>query len=111
MGPEIATFFERLARAFVPLGWLRMDFLEISGRAVASTYGFEFDKTFYLYNSAYEPDAARISPGLVLVSELVKGCIAKGFEVVDFLQGPERYKYELGAQAVPLNNVQIRKTH
>lgn len=110
MGPEIATFFERLARAFVPLGWLRMDFLEVSGRAIASTYGFEFDKTFYLYNSAYEPDAARISPGLVLVSELVKESIGKGFEVMDFLQGPERYKYQLGAQAVPLNNVQIRKS-
>src|SRR5688500_7289025 len=27
MKPEIATFFERVARAFMPLGWLRLDFL------------------------------------------------------------------------------------
>lgn len=108
MRPEIATFFERMARSFEPLGWLRLDLLEIGGRAVASTFGFELQGTFYLYNSAYEPDAARLSPGLVLVSELVRSSIEQGLEIFDFLRGPERYKYELGAQAVPLNNVRIR---
>lgn len=107
MRPEIATFFARMARSFEPLGWLRLDLLEIGGRAVASTFGFELERTFYLYNSAYEPDAARLSPGLVLVSELVRSSIEQGLEVFDFLRGPERYKYELGAQAVPLNNVRI----
>jgi CelD/BcsL family acetyltransferase involved in cellulose biosynthesis len=109
MKPEIATFFRRLADAFMPLGWLRLDFLEVGDTAVASTFGFEIERKFYLYNSAYEPDAARLSPGLVLVSELVKGSIEKGLEVFDFLRGPERYKYQLGAQAVPLNNVRIMR--
>ena len=105
MRPEIATFFERLARSFMPLGWLRLDFLEIGGRPVASTFGFEQDNTFYLYNSAYEPDFARLSPGVVLVSRLVESAIDKELKWFDFLRGPERYKYQLGAQAVPLNNV------
>lgn len=107
MSPEVATFFERVAREFMPLGWLRLDFLEIGGRALATTFGFQIDRTLYLYNSAYEPDAARISPGLFLVSELVKGAIEEGLEVFDFLRGPERYKYQLGSQAVPLNNVRV----
>ena len=105
MRPEIATFFERLARSFMPLGWLRLDFLEIGGKPVASTFAFELDDTFYLYNSAYEPDFARLSPGVVLVSRLVEHSIEKGLTRFDFLRGPERYKYQLGAQAVPLNNV------
>ena len=109
MKPEIATFFRRLAEAFMPLGWLRLDLLEVGDTAVASTFGFEIERKFYLYNSAYEPDAARLSPGLVLVSELVKTSIEKGLEVFDFLRGPERYKYQLGAQAVPLNNVRIMR--
>ena len=109
MKPEIATFFRRVADTFMPLGWLRLDFLEIGDTAVASTFGFEIERKFYLYNSAYEPDAARLSPGLVLVSELVKESIEKGLEIFDFLRGPERYKYQLGAQAVPLNNVRIMK--
>jgi CelD/BcsL family acetyltransferase involved in cellulose biosynthesis len=107
MRPEIATFFRRVADEFMPLGWLRLDLLEIGGRPVASTFGFQIERKFYLYNSAYEPDAARLSPGLVLVSELVKESIDNGLELFDFLRGPERYKFQLGAQAVPLHNVRI----
>jgi CelD/BcsL family acetyltransferase involved in cellulose biosynthesis len=91
----------------MPRGWLRLDFLEIGGRAIATTFGFQVEKTLYLYNSAYEPELARISPGLFLVSELVRGAIEEGLEVFDFLRGPERYKYQLGSQAVPLNNVRV----
>jgi CelD/BcsL family acetyltransferase involved in cellulose biosynthesis len=111
MKPEIATFFERVARAFMELDWLRLDLLEIGGKAIASTFSFELDGTFYLYNSAYEPDMARLSPGFVLVTELIKRSIEKGLTRFDFLRGPERYKYQLGAQAVPLNNVLIRSSN
>jgi CelD/BcsL family acetyltransferase involved in cellulose biosynthesis len=107
MRPDIATFFRRVAHAFMPLGWLRLHFLEVGGRAIAATFGFQLDGRFYLYNSAYEPDAHRLSPGFVLVAELVKAAIAEGLEFFDFLRGPERYKYQLGAQAVPLNNVRV----
>ncbi|MBA2425704.1 MAG: GNAT family N-acetyltransferase [Actinobacteria bacterium] len=107
MGEAMQSFFRRIADEFMPRGWLKLDLLEIGDRAVAATFGFEVDDTFYLYNSAYEPSAARLSPGLVLVSELVKSSIAKGLKTVDLLRGPERYKYQLGAQAVPLNNVRV----
>ncbi len=108
MNKEVATFFRRVAQDFSALGWLRLDFLDIGDRAVASTFGFSHGHTFYLYNSAYEPDAARLSPGLVLVSELVKESIEdERLQTFDFLRGPERYKYQLGSQAVPLNNVRV----
>lgn len=107
MKPEIATFFERIAHAFMPLGWLRLDLLEVGERAIASTFSFERDGVFYLYNSAFEMDAASMSPGFVLGTELIKNAIERGVRVFDFLRGPERYKYELGAQAVPLHNVRL----
>jgi hypothetical protein len=107
MRPEIATFFERVARTFMPLGWLRLDFIEIAGRPIATTFGFELGSTFYLYNSAYEPEAGRLAPGLVLVAHLVRSCIERGYGYVDFLRGPERYKYQLGAQPLPLNIVRV----
>jgi CelD/BcsL family acetyltransferase involved in cellulose biosynthesis len=109
MRPEIATFFERVARAFMPRGWLRLHLLEIGDQPLASTFGFEFEGVFYLYNSAYEPDAARLSPGLALVSELVKSAIENRLEKFDFLRGPERYKYQLGSEPVPLNNVRVKR--
>ena len=107
MKPEIATFFERVARSFDEVGWLHLDFLEVGDRAIASTFSFKTGNTFYLYNSAYEPDAARLSPGLVLVSHLVEQSIEEGLAYFDFLRGPERYKYQLGGQAVPLHNVRL----
>jgi CelD/BcsL family acetyltransferase involved in cellulose biosynthesis len=107
MRPEIATFFERMADVFMPLRWLRVDLLEIGDRAVSSTFGFELDGTYYLYNSAFEPEAHRLSPGLVLVSELVRTSISQRLRVFDFLRGHERYKYQLGAEPVPLNNVRM----
>jgi CelD/BcsL family acetyltransferase involved in cellulose biosynthesis len=109
MKPEIASFFERVAHAFMPLGWLRIDFLEIGDTPVASTFGFELDGRCYLYNSAYEPEAARLSPGFVLVTSLIESAIESKNEVFDFLRGPERYKYSLGAEPVPLNNVRLMR--
>lgn len=107
MRAEVATFFERVAHAFAPNGWLRLEFLEIGDRVIASTFGFVLNDSYFLYNSAFEPDARRLSPGLVLVSELVKNSIEEGLSVFDFMRGPERYKYQLGAEAVPLNNLRI----
>jgi CelD/BcsL family acetyltransferase involved in cellulose biosynthesis len=107
MRPEIATFFERIARAFARDGWLRLDFLEIGDTAIATTFGFEHGDTLYLYNSAFEPDAKRLSPGLILVAALIEEGIDRGMSTFDFLRGPERYKYQLGAQAVPLNNLRL----
>jgi CelD/BcsL family acetyltransferase involved in cellulose biosynthesis len=107
MRPEIATFFERVAHAFMELGWLRLDITEIAGRPIASTFGFVHGRTFYLYNSAYEPELARLSPGFVHVSELIKRSIEEGLETFNFLRGLEKYKYQMGAQAVPLNNVRV----
>jgi len=107
MNPEIATFFTRIARTFMPLGWLKLDLLEASGKALAATFSFEHNSRFYLYNSAFEPSAAAVSPGLVLVAHLLERSIQQKLERFDFLRGPERYKYQLGAQAVPLNNVRV----
>ncbi|MDQ3987337.1 MAG: GNAT family N-acetyltransferase [Actinomycetota bacterium] len=109
MRPAIATFFERVARAFSPLGWLRLDLLEIAGTPIASTFGFQLGSRFYLYNSAYEPEFSSVSPGFTIVSELIRRSLDEGVKLVDFLRGSERYKYEFGAQAVPLDNVRISR--
>jgi CelD/BcsL family acetyltransferase involved in cellulose biosynthesis len=107
MGPEIAEFFRGIAADFLPLGWLRLDVLEIAGRIVAATFGFQLDKTFYLYNSAFDPSLKRLAPGYILVSQLVEDAIDRGLRQFDFLRGPERYKYQFGARPLPLNNVRI----
>ena len=107
MGPEIADFFTRIADCFASLGWLRLDTLSIGDRAIASTFSFQYDNTFYLYNSAFDPELGRLSPGYVLVSQLIEDAIEQGVQQFDFLRGPERYKYQFGARPLPLNNVRV----
>lgn len=107
MDPGIAGFFMRMAEGFDRLGWLRLDFLEVAGRPIASTFAFEVGEGYYLYNSAYEPEFKQASPGFILVAELIEDAIAKGLKKFDFLRGPERYKYQLGSEAVPLYNVSL----
>lgn len=69
---------------------------------LAAAVGFEDEEAYYLYNSAYEPTAAHVSPGVVLVTELITRAITQRRTVFDFLKGDEPYKYQLGARPRPL---------
>ena len=73
-----------------------------SGARVAAAFGFEDSDTYYLYNSAFDPDRADLSPGVVLVHELIESAIASGRTRFDFLKGDETYKLRLGAATRPL---------
>jgi CelD/BcsL family acetyltransferase involved in cellulose biosynthesis len=109
MGPERAGFFTRIARTFEPLGLLSLDFLEVGGKRVACTFSFTYSGTFYLYNSAFDPAAGALSPGIMIVVLLMRRCIEQGMARFDFLRGTERYKFDLGAERLPLHSVTITR--
>jgi CelD/BcsL family acetyltransferase involved in cellulose biosynthesis len=73
-----------------------------SDRVVSAIFSFEDDAGFYLYNSAFEPEAQSLSPGNVMLSHLIERSIGEGRKVFDFLKGDETYKFRLGAIARPL---------
>jgi CelD/BcsL family acetyltransferase involved in cellulose biosynthesis len=108
--PRRIEFFKEVARTFQPLGMLSLDLLELDGRIIASTFSFRFDGVFYLYNSAYDRELRSISPGLILASKLIERSIGERLRRFDFLRGRERYKYDLGAEALPLHWVVIRRS-
>ena len=110
MGPERESFFTRIARTLEPHGMLSLDFLaNAGGQRVATTFSFPYEGSFYLYNSAFNAGLGAISPGIVLVVRLIERCIAAGMSRFDFLRGTERYKFELGAERLPLHAVQITR--
>lgn len=110
MGPHRSIFFSRVAEAFQPLGWLSLDFLTAGEQVLASTFSFAYERTFYLYNSAYESSAAALSPGVILAARLIARSIEQGFDRFDFLRGKERYKFDLGAEPLPLHSVRLRRS-
>jgi CelD/BcsL family acetyltransferase involved in cellulose biosynthesis len=88
----------------------RLDLLAgADGIPVAAAFGFQDDRAYYLYNSAYDPEAAGASPGVVLVDLLVEQAIAAGLVRFDFLKGDEPYKFRLGGRARPLFVVEGRR--
>ena len=98
MVPDMELFFRRLADAFVSDGTMRLSFLEAGDERLATAVGFRFRDRFFLYNSAYDHRLAKLSPGMVLVAELIREAIEEGRSRFDLLKGDLGYKYRFGAK-------------
>jgi hypothetical protein len=98
LSSEIKDFFKDLLLNFSEKQKL-LGFLKIEGELAASMFGFKFGKNFLLYNSGFNPELAKYSPGFLLTVFLIKKAIEdKKIERFDFLRGGERYKFDLGAR-------------
>lgn len=71
--------------------------LEVEGVVAASVLGFSDGHTLFLYNSGYD-DANYPGAGFYLAASSIRSAIEAGHTEYNFLQGNERYKYELGAK-------------
>ncbi len=99
MTPERESFFRELAA----LPAARVDLVAgDAGIPVAAAIGFQDDRAYYLYNSAYDPVHASASPGMVMLWLLFQSAIDSGSAIFDFLKGDEPYKLRLGAKPRPL---------
>lgn len=97
-----AEFFREMGLALAERGYLRLFFLEVRGKRVSTAMCFDYNEERGLYNSGYDPDYAHLSVGLLLKVFCLQDAIACGKRRFDFLRGAEPYKYDLGAQDVPV---------
>jgi len=98
MEPGMEIFFRRLGEAFLEAGTFVLTFLEIRGKKLAGTIGFQYEDRFLLYNSAFDHRWKHLSPGMVLVGEDIRVAIEAGCEGFDMLKGDYAYKYRFGAK-------------
>ena len=108
MTPKMARFFRLVAEAMTEMGLLKYGVLNVDRKTVAIVMTFDYLNSIYLYNNAYNPEYAYLSVGLLSKLLCIKECIEKGKSRFDFLRGGERYKYQLGGQAIPLYRCQIK---
>jgi CelD/BcsL family acetyltransferase involved in cellulose biosynthesis len=94
MDERMEGFFRRVLTTFAERGAARLWFLDTATGPIATFVTLEWDGTVGLYNSGFAPDRASLSPGVVLLAQLVRDAIARGKRTFDFLRGEERYKYE-----------------
>lgn len=96
--PGMEIFFRRLGEALLPRGIFNLTFIEVGGKKLAGTIGFRFEGTYSLYNSAFDHEWRNLSPGMVLVSEVIRSAIESGCSGLDMLKGDYEYKYRFGAR-------------
>src|SRR5437899_952640 len=68
--------------------------LELDGRPIAFHYYLAFSGTMYVHRLAFDPELARLSPGLLTTLEALKVASEEGLGRVEYLGGDERYKLE-----------------
>ena len=98
MTPRMVGFFNDVAAMCQERDWLCLAFISTQGVRVSTIMAFEYGDTLYLYNSGYDPSYEYLSVGLMLKALAIEYSINKGLICYDFLQGNERYKYDLGGR-------------
>lgn len=100
LSPKMNHFFQDIFSSLK--NNLIIGFAKFEGKKIASVLAFNFKNEILLYNSGFDPNYSRLSPGLVLKAFLIIKAIGEKKEFFDFLRGGERYKYDLGAIDVKL---------
>ena len=103
-GTTIGKEFQRdgtaaLAELDIP----RIVTLKLDGRPIAFAYYFVLERTMCCHRLAFDPELARLSPGLVNRYEALENAFAEGVTRVEFFGGMERYKMELTDKTEPLH--------
>lgn len=64
-------------------------------------------RSFCFYITGFDPRYASLSPGTVIIAHAIREAIGNGYRVFDFLRGDEPYKFSLGAETRPAENVTL----
>jgi CelD/BcsL family acetyltransferase involved in cellulose biosynthesis len=81
----------------------------LEGRILAVDYGFLHARRAYYYLGGFDPEAAKVSPGTLVVAHAIEEAIREGACEFDFLRGQEPYKYKWGAHDRPCFRRVIRR--
>jgi CelD/BcsL family acetyltransferase involved in cellulose biosynthesis len=84
------------ARAAFQADWLQLAFLKVGDEKAAGYMNFDYNNHIWVYNSGIDPRFSAISPGWVLLGNLLQWANQKQRAAFDFMRGDEDYKYRFG---------------
>jgi CelD/BcsL family acetyltransferase involved in cellulose biosynthesis len=84
------------ARAIFDARWLQLAFLEVGGKKAAGYMNYDFDGHIWVYNSGIDFNFRELSPGWVLLGNLLQWANEHKRSRFDFMRGDEDYKYRFG---------------
>jgi CelD/BcsL family acetyltransferase involved in cellulose biosynthesis len=92
--PATRRFYTELAERAADHGWLRLLFLTVNGRRIATAYSARYQDRLLFLKTGYDPEFAKCSPFTVLSSLAVRHAFDEGLAEVDFLGDDEPWKLE-----------------
>jgi len=101
------AYFTRLAGEMAKRKMLNLGVLTINDKPIATTFGFIFKRTLYLYNNGFVSAYRHLSGGLLSKVFAIKQSIANDMSHFNFLKGDEKYKRHLGGEVIPLKRLKI----
>ncbi len=107
MNTRMESFFTALAERLAEARILKLFFLDLDGKPVASAMCFDYRSARYLYNNGYDHDFSSLGVGLLCKVLSIKESIQSGQATYDFLKGTETYKKRLGGRPVQLRRCVI----
>ena len=105
--PGLVAFHREFSRIALERGWLRLYLLRLNGKPAASLYGFLYGRTFYFYQSGFDPAYSKQSVGLVTMGLAIQSAIAEGAVEYDLLHGNEGYKSHWSRDSRELGRLQL----
>jgi len=92
--PSVHRFYASLIARGSAAGWLRLLFLRVGDRRIATSYGACFRDRLFLFKTGYDPEYATCSPFKLLTYFAVREAYAEGLRELDFLGDDEPWKRE-----------------
>jgi CelD/BcsL family acetyltransferase involved in cellulose biosynthesis len=92
--PAVHRFYTELIDRATTCGWLRLLFLTVGGRRVATSYGAVFRNRLFLFKTGYDPEYAACAPFKLLTYFAIRQAFDTGLAEVDFLGDSEPWKLE-----------------
>ena len=92
---NIRRFHKNIAWIFLNSDMLRLYFLRVQGKDVATLYTFKYNDKLYYYQGGWDPELSGDNVGGVLTALVIEDAINRGCAEYDFLRGTEDYKIRL----------------
>lgn len=92
--PQVLRFYTLLAERAAVSGWLRLLFLKVNGRRVATSYASRYHDRLSFFKTGYDPDFAAYAPFKLLTYFTIREGFSAGLREVDFLGDAEPWKLE-----------------
>jgi len=93
-GAEDSRSFHRLLiKQFLEKDWLRLYFLRVDNKAIATVYSFNYNGVISFYTTGFDAEWRDYSPGQQMIYFVLEQVMNEKAKEFDFLRGDEDYKF------------------